>query len=252
MDWENAGRGDAVDVYETDVLNQIINPIEDFEVTRFGHSFWDVAQTNTSANYEFYFFDDQVGVTATTNANNWSLDYEGAGFTDNELYFFAPSFARSFFKLDFYDTKQTETQRIFFSIIIPTQQGLKRPGFIGPSANQTAVEVKIPKFVLDYVGDKEGFFVYWLKNTTFLDIDNFYMSCKFFDAKSGQFLRMLNDSQGTLPNKFNFPSSEKFYYKCVLDYSTYEYAIYKESSNNTLTRVGTTTNPIKWYEYVNP
>lgn len=252
MDWDNAGRGDAVDIYEQDIVNQIINPIEDFEITRFSNSFWDVDQTKTSIQYDFYFFNNQVAVTAVTNCNNWAVDYSGATFTDNELYFFAPSFARSFFKLDFYDNKQSETQRIFFSIIIPTQQGNTRVGFTGPSANQTQVNVKIPQFVLDFVGDKEGYFVYWLKNTSFLDIDTFYMSCKFFNAKTGQFTRMLNDCQGSFPNKFNFSQPDKFYYKLELDYNTYEYAVYKEASNNTLTRVGTTTNPIKWFEYVNP
>jgi hypothetical protein len=63
---------------------------------------------------------------------------------------------------------------------------------------------------------------------------------------------MMNQCQGQLPNKFNFNQSEKFYYKCELDYSNYEYKMYSEAAGGSTTRVGTETNPIKWYEYINP
>lgn len=35
--WDMEGRGDAIDVYENEVVEQVINPPEDFEVTRFDH-----------------------------------------------------------------------------------------------------------------------------------------------------------------------------------------------------------------------
>lgn len=253
LSWENAGRGEAVSAYEADIVSQVINPIDDFEVTRFAHSFWDLLNTKTNISYEFYFFNSLLtGVTTTTNCDEWESDYEAAGFTDSEIYYYANSFKNSFFKLDFYDSKQTEDQRLFFTVIIPTQQGLTETGFIGSVDNPVEVLVKKPSYVLDYVGDKEGFFLYWLKDTTYLDINTFYFTAKFFDAKSGQFLRMMNECQGQLPNKFNFNQADKFYYKCVLDYSNYEYKMYSEAPGGSVTRVGTETNPIKWYEYVNP
>ena len=57
------------------------------------------------------------------------------------------------------------------------------------------VDVRKPKFVLDYVGDKEGFFLYWLKKRTFLDINTFYMSAKFYNAKTGQFTKLMTDNK---------------------------------------------------------
>ena len=44
--------------------------------------------------------------------------------------------------------KISENQKIMFSVILPTQQGVKEPGTIGPALNPTSVMVKKPKFIL--------------------------------------------------------------------------------------------------------
>jgi hypothetical protein len=252
--FDNLGRDDGLKQYEENVIEEVINPISDFETTSFAHATWGSA-SETSINYEFYFYNggDPSTVTATTDSSSWVVDYEAADFTDSEIYYFANSFKGSFFKLDFYDTKDTANQKIFFSVILPTQQGVMEDGFIGPTVNQTPVKVKRPKYILDYVGaDKEGFFIYWLKNQSYVDQTEYYVSAKFFNAKTGQFVRLMNKSQGNILEKFNFNKSRLFYYKCILDYNTYEYKFYKENNLGGLTRVGTTLSPIKWYEYVNP
>ena len=115
----------------------------------------------------------------------------------------------------------------------------------------TNVLIRKPKFILNYVGDKEGFFVYWLKKRTFLDVSRFYMSAKFFDAKTGQFVRMMNRPQSSiLGNKYNFSQSEYFYYRLDLDYEKRTYQVF-DTFNIQPQRVGGLT-PIKWYEYINP
>ena len=84
------------------------------------------------------------------------------------------------------------------------------------------------------------------------------MTAKFYNGKTGQFIRMMNEPQSIFNgnDKFNFNKNQYFYYKVVLDYSNFEYSIYKELPQTnlppTLLRVGTTADPIKWYEYVNP
>ena len=250
------GRGDMIREWEEGVIKDILNPINDFEVTKFAHKDYNISNTlKTEINYEFNFFDY---LTPPFNASitNWATDYENASFTDSEIYYFANSFKNSFFKLDFYDTNQTENQTNLLSIIIPTQQGMKEPGTIGPPLNQTAVEVKKPKFVLDYTGaDKEGFYVYWLKDKNYLNTTEFYVSAKFFNAKKGQFVRMVNEPQSGIVGlgKFNVDKTELFYYKYVLNYDTYDYEVYTFSDAiGNIQRVGSPTDPIKWYEYVNP
>lgn len=431
------GRDDLLTEYEDKVIEEVINPIEDFEVTRYAHKDW-ISENliNTSIEYKFKFFDRSIGVDSTnpSNINLWVSDYvftenpnfTGTCFNEAEIYYNANSFKRSFFKLDLYDTTNSETQQIYLTIIIPTQQGKVRlsgtqpysggGGFVQgptipdimpgggdfglslpiedegqnllqadvnmtfddsyeavfyncnsfsvtkyievgvfydemnwpqtdysitvggvcyelhsvdtsvvipdpplqdyinnineftvgdcgclPPTSQTPtptatpinppqptpsltptpsppntpgcgggvnpnppgigtgatpalsvappnVDIKLPDFVLDYIGDKEGYFIYWLKNPNYVNIDTFYMSAKFFNAKTGQFVRMMNTPQSQLSDKFNFDKSTKFYYKVQLDIDNYEYEIRDVESD---IRLGT-GYPINWYEYVNP
>jgi hypothetical protein len=255
LTFDMEGREDLINQWEDQVIEEVLNPINDFEITKFAHKEYNDNNVLKSAiNYEFYFFDYLIDLTAST-ITNWNTDYENASFTDSEIYYFANSFKGSFFKLDFYDSNISETQTILLSVIIPTQQGLKEPGTIGPPLNQTQVEVKKPKFVLDYSGaDKEGFYIYWLKDRSYLDVNQFYVSAKFFNAKKGQFVRLINTPQSSFVgnNRFNIDKTEYFYYKYVLNYSTNQYEVYTyDNTIGNTQRVGTTT-PITWYEYVNP
>ena len=257
LNFDFEGREQAIEEFEKDAVKQVINDIDDFETTKFAHAPYGVNNSKTEINYQFNFFNYQAQTNFTTNPPTISDlldDYEYATFNDNEIFYFANSFKGSFFKLDFYDNTIPENQKILFSVILPTQQGLKEPGFIGPLLNQSPVFVKKPKFVLDYVGqDKEGFFFYWLKERGYLDISVFYMSAKFFNAKIGQFVRMMNVPQSSLiGSQYDFNKEDYFYYKVNFDYNNYEYSVYRGLSN---VRVGVGQNPdesIIWYEYVNP
>jgi hypothetical protein len=86
------------------------------------------------------------------------------------------------------------------------------------------------------------------------------MTAKFFNAKTGQFTKMMtgrganpidltNGPQVNLSrnNKFYFDNTQFFYYTVKLDYDTQTYQVLNTSGQ----RVGTNI-PIKWYEYVNP
>jgi hypothetical protein len=177
------------------------------------------------------------------------------GFTPQDLYYYTNNFANSFFKLDFYDNTDEKKQTNYLTIIIPTQQGLK----MTTQMQRIVVDVKKPKFILDYVGDKEGFFLYWLKKREFLDIDTFYMSAKFYNAKTGQFTKLMTDNEtngqpkgpqanfSNGSNQYDFDSNVLFYYIVNLDYKNQTYQVVNSNGQ----RLGTTV-PIKWYEYLNP
>ena len=432
------GRDDLVDEYEKEVLQKVINPIEDFEVTRYAHKDWYKGEeVHSSINYNFSFYNrDEDIVNQTSNSNSLYVNdyaftenpnFTGQCFTDAEVYYNANSFKRSFFKLDLYDTPDSETQVHYLSVIIPTQQGKTRnsntdpivsnpfvdgptepavmpgggdfglsaevvddeipidntmafsdsykatftncnsytvdlyleinmylnnifpsnnysidwqgtcyeltsvdtqvvipdpplytyiddinqltPGNCGcmsvtptPSITSTPlplpvppwppdpspsitptpstsyqppgeggdinnepsgfgtggdsspllappnVQIRKPNFVLDFIGDKEGYFIYWLKNPNYIDIDKLYMSAKFFNAKTGQFIRFMNKKQTSLTERFTFDKKDNFYYQVNIDTQNYVYEVVSMSTNQ---RVGS-NNEIKWYEYMNP
>jgi hypothetical protein len=239
LDWEYLDVDSEIKEYETSILNELITTDKDFEVNRFFHADYD---NKSEINYEFYFYEG----SSLSNPVNWKIDYRAEGFTTQDVYYYSNSFTNSFFKLDLYDSPIESQQENYITIILPTQQGLR----MATKMQTTDVQIRKPQFLLDYVGDKEGFFIYWLKKRNFLDISTFYMTAKFFDGKTGQFVRMMNRPQSTIQgNKYVFSSSDYFYYRVELDYLTHSYKVY--DIINPTDRVGGTI-PIKWYEYVNP
>jgi len=245
MTWDFTGRDQAIEEYEKTILNEVIGQPKDFEVLRFSHK--PNLQAFTDINYEFNFFDNTVPVLIATPLN-WASTYLNTGFNVQDIYYYTKPFTKSFFKLDFYDTPNEPTQKNYFTVIIPVQQGLSQTELL--STFVPPVDIRIPTFKLDFIGDKEGFFLYWLRERNYIDINTFYMSAKFFDARTGVFVRMTNRLQTLiLPNEFTFDNSNYFYYEVTLDYPSFTYKVNDVISN---IEVGNATQPIKWYEYVNP
>lgn len=251
LNWDYLGLDDAIDEYEEKIVEEVIGKGRDFEVSRFAHSPSTGTTKTTAINYEFYFYSGG----SINSLSNWRINYLSEGFTPQEVYYYANSFSNSFFKLDLYDTPDEKRQTNYITIILPTQQGL----LMQAQMQRTLVNIRKPQFVLDFIGDKEGFFIYWLKKRNFLDISTFYMSCKFYNAKDGTFTKMMT-GRGSNPldltngpqafisgNKFNFDNTQYFYYTVKLDYENQTYQIFNTSGQ----RLGIDI-PIKWYEYVNP
>jgi hypothetical protein len=244
--WDFLGRTDAVDEYQKNAVDRITGVADDFEILRFAHASHPNG-TKTDINYDFHFFsvlelDDNGDMVPTVPPNpssdittavasDWKISYIPEGFTTYDIYYYVKPFTKSFFKLDFYDTTDAATQTNYFTVIIPVQQGYSVTGIT--SSRTPPVNIKIPSFKLDYVGDKEGFFLYWLRKKKFLNInpnptnttETFYMTAKFFDARLGIFVKMMTTPQvlPLVPSLFQFNPEKCFYYKVVLDYTNYTY-----------------------------
>lgn len=246
MQWDFMGRDDSISEYEAKAIKEVTGIAADFEVARFSHNTF--PNLDTAINYEFNFYDDSQPITANT-VGNWSSSYLNEGFSTQEVYYYSKPFTKSFFKLDFYDTQDERTQQIYLSIILPVQQGLTQ--IVVLNNLLPSVEIKKPTMILDSIGaDKEGFYIYWLRSRNFIDISEFYMTAKFFNARLGVFKQMTNTRQDLItPNKFQFNNADYFYYKVNLNYSDKTYEVF---STSTQLRVGDTTSPIIWYEYVTP
>jgi hypothetical protein len=244
LEWDFYGRDETIDVYQEEVVNEIIGSPYDFEILRFTHK--EYGQEQTKIQYDFYFYNSNPNVVSTSTISDWVCSYVPEGFLPTEIYYYRPAFTKSFFKLDFYSSPTGTNQTNYFTVILPVQQGLTET--VSISTALPSVQIKKPSMPLDFVGDTEGFYLYWLRDPRFLPVDTFYMTAKFFDARLGIFVKMMNTPQGALPDKFNFLPEEKFYYKIVLDRQTKTYEIFDVTTN---LRVGAGT-PINWFEYVNP
>jgi hypothetical protein len=243
LNWDILGIDQSIDVYQDEVVEKVVGKGYDFEVGRFPHAI--DASGKTKINYEFYFY---TGGTLNSSVS-WQNSYLSQSLTTKEIFYYNNNFTKSFFKLDFYDTVDNKRQTNYMTVIIPTQQG----DTMGAILSKTLVNIKKPKFGLDYVGDKEGFFLYWVKKLDFLTINTFYMTAKFYNAKTGTFTKMMNQPQSSITgDKYNFDSIKYFYYRVVLDYVDQSYKVFNMEPPVTSTRYGITGNPIVWYQYVNP
>jgi hypothetical protein len=232
----------GVEVIQNEVVNEIIGTPKNYEITRFEPkpiSPFGV-YSGSSLNFKFNFYSGPL--------NGWVLSYSPI-FEYQQIYYNTNSFSNSFYKLDFYDSREKKNQKIVFTVIIPTQQGEIVSEQIFPSwyANDGFVNLKTPYLKLDYLKDKEGYFIYFLSDPTLLNINEFYASFKFFDGTKGNFKSFLTINPSTFTNN-NFNPDEYSFLKVVLNYSDYTYQ-YIDNNNNP---IGSNTAPINLYEYVNP
>jgi hypothetical protein len=122
--WDFQGRDESIELYEEDVIEQIIGGPRDYEIIRFSHDFH-TNNTKTDLNYEFNFFDNNPGTGSdilVATSTDWAPTYLNEGFTSNQIYYYDNPFTKSFFKLDFYDTNESANQTLFFTIIIRDHQ----------------------------------------------------------------------------------------------------------------------------------
>ena len=256
LTWDYLGLDQSIDEYEMEVIKQVTGTFGDFEVDRFAHAPSIIQDPLTDSSYEVtdiqYEFNFYSGGSLNTSTN-WKCDYLMETFTPDEVYYYTNNFSNSFFKLDLYDNVDDKRQTNYITLIIPTQQGITMQA----TMQRTLVNIKKPFFDLDYVGDKEGFFIYWLKKRDFLNIDTFYMTAKFYNAKKGSFTKMMNMPQSSIVgDKYTFDSTKYFYYRVKMDYEKRNYQVFNMNPFQTIysnsgERAGAVV-PIKWYEYVNP
>jgi hypothetical protein len=251
LKWDFQGQEDSIDKWQEETVEKIIGKPKDFELARFQNKVYPNGY-ETQVIYNFNFYSGFTNLSDTANESKWGVSYTPQEFTNNEIYYTVNSFKNSFFKLDFYDTNDGQTQTNYFSVILPANQSSDLEALI--SDYLPPVKISYPSYTLDFINQKEGYFFYWLKSRDFLNIDTFYMSAKFFNGKTGQFISMTNTCQGNpilSSNRYKFDSSKYFYYKVKLNYSDFTYQIFNYTTGADV-RVGSSSAPINWFQYTNP
>ena len=113
-----------------------------------------------------------------------------------------------------------------------------------PSTESTSRPLVTPTILLDHTGNKEGFYLHWFEDVTVTNITTFYMTAKFFNAATGQYIKFINEPQTSYSNLYRIPNKD-FYYIVNLDYNAKTYQIISTQTDNA-------TDEITWAEYINP
>ena len=265
---ESMGKSDALNLWDLDQVQNNINPILDFETERFSPK---------TIGPDFHIFYSMLFATLPTPSGNVA-DYEPyysyVGITYPNIKDRKNKFIKSFFKFDFYSSPATTGNKIFFSIILPANNGNRVSKQISnnpadpnydPLAYQSAYaddplgapyfyDIEVSDFEFSSVGrGKENYYIQWLKNNFVIPNIDFYMSCKFFNASSGQIHRFINKPQQ--PTQYTLKGRDFFYYRMRFDRSDYTYKFFEYNSSVGMSGAevgGTSGTPIQFFEYINP
>jgi hypothetical protein len=220
--FDTTGNEMAIEKFSDDVLQEIINPIKDYEVAKFIHD---------------YNVNGENGLDLSFDLGD---GYESQGFNVSELVNITNSVKHSFFKLDFFDSPNRETQKLQFTKIIPMYLSKETP-LNEPLDGRTGMLT--PEFYSDYLRNNEISDLFIFKNEDTKSIDEFYMGARFFNAKNGDVVRMINSQvTGTVYPK------QHYYYKVVIDRTKRTYQVFNYINGVVGDRIGNNGNPILFYE----
>ena len=228
--WDFENREDLLNEYSLDVLYELAGTPIDYEISRFSNRpiLTSNGVINTKITHKFYFYDYAT--------NQWSSSYINERyFTFDEVKGNNRSLTNSFFKLDMYDSINQSKRKNFLTLVLQQNQNTGTYNY-----NGIDYTIKLPNYDFDYSVNQENFFIYWFKDKTILNLSSLYMTAKFFNAKTGQFVTFTTEelSQPKIPNDLE-------YFKVNFNFNNYTY--YYTAPNNT-----TQENTIIWYEYINP
>jgi hypothetical protein len=209
------GWQDNAQEMEKELLTNIINPVQNFETVRYIHKPYigGTGILQTDILFKFWFI----------SGNTYVQDYEPTGLSARENALMLKQTTESFFRLEFYktpngDSPNRSNRRLVFA------KNLSLP--LGEKYYYTTLNDYIfkPVFIGSNYRNKENMYLFWFQDDSALNEetltgDTFYMTAKFFNAEDGSITDFTNKP---FINGFDEPSY--------------------------LSRIGTTSNPILFYQ----
>ena len=110
--WDLLDREDAIKTQEKIILEEIIGKPTNYELARYAHSPYFLDNT-TRLVYRFNFVPGRNQFAENTYLTKFTID---------QVNFYSDAFAKSFFKLDFYDTPDPKKQKIYLTMVLATRQ----------------------------------------------------------------------------------------------------------------------------------
>lgn len=239
------GREESLQLFETETIRSIINPIDNYETVRFIHKPYSGITSNTTDTqsdiwFQFYFYN---GSTHTGG-----LDYSLVGIDNMTNAKQLRQTTKTFFKLEFFivpDGQQPDrtNRKLVFSKTLTMPLGEKV--FYTPFADY----IHVPIFSGSNYRNKENMYLFWFQNTdsfegTYLTGTTFYMTARFFNGTDGSIINFSNTPKSKTTS---INESNDLYYKVIIDRSNYSYEVFTYTGT-TGSRIGKSGNPIKFYE----
>ena len=251
----NLGSEENLQQFEGEVLRDIINPIENYEVVRYIHEPYDFQSGLQQSDIWYYFY--------FLSGNTYVQDYSPVDISYQENELLLKQSTKSFFRLEFYKTPGVVTNNVL--VCEPPNKLNRKLVFTRDLSlplgekfyyNTLRGNIHVPVFNGNNYSNKENMYLFWFENESVLEGTNlsgttigntFFMTAKFFDAKNGQIIDFINNNQ-----KNSSIEELNYYYKVDFNYSnhTYKISTYQDVENSD--RVGWVQNnaiiPIQFYE----
>lgn len=242
------GKEESLNKFEEETLRDIINPIENYETSRFMNKPYGGYLTNptdlqSDIWFQFYFYNNK-----TIPTHEGGLDYSLVGIDVSENAKMLKQATKSFFRLEFYKVPDGElpermNRRLVFAKNLSLPLG-ERVFF-----SQINDLIYVPVFSGSDFKNKENMYLFWFQDDsvlkeTILIGDTFYMTVRFFNGDDGSISNFSNTSK-LITDEIN--ENNEIYYKYVFDWSDYTYQAF-EFDGTQGNRVGYVDNPINFYE----
>lgn len=224
---------------EEETLNQIINPIENYETVRYIHKPYENVYgfNQTDIWFLFHFLNEE---------NSYVKDYSIIGLEPKDNARLSNATNNSFFRLEFFKTPENEppnrtNRKLVFTKNLTVPLGEK---FLYTPINDL---IFTPVFTGSNYRNKENMYLYWFQDDTpFIGTSytgsTFFMTAKYFNSVDGTIFDFVNKIVTS-----GVTETRDLYFQLDIDRSDYSYQIF-EYSGQTGNRIGTTDNPINFYE----
>ena len=256
----NLGSEENLQQFEGEVLDEILNPIENYEVIRFIHEPYNISGTTiTQSDIWFYFY----FLTGST----YVQDYAPQGISSRENELMLKQSTDSFFRLEFYKTPHIlnnngqvigyesptrVNRKLVFSRNLALPLGEKM------FYNTLNGYIHLPVFNGNNYRNKENMYLFWFEQEdVFVETNlsgtpssnTFFMTAKFYNAKNGNIVDFTNSG---FTQSHEVIEESDMYYQVDIDRINHTYQISNYNGIIKGSRVGTvsgtTINAVKFYE----
>jgi hypothetical protein len=230
----NLGWEENFQEIEDQTLLSIINPVDNYETTRYIHKPYTSTITSLSQTDLWFYF----RFLDSLDTYNKGLDYELVGITNQQNAMMLKQSTKSFFRLEFYSTPNRENQKLIFAKNLSLPLGEK-------VFHNTLYEyIHLPVFTGNNYRNTENMYLFWFIEDTVFSGTTFYMTARFFNAEDGSIIPFTNKikSRGDVIDQI-----KDLYYAVTIDRADHSYQITKYDGLST-TRVGQTSTPINFFE----